>query len=64
MREVTIRKVPLHEACESEDLKDKTPEELIGMMWQLALDAWSFKDNLDAEPTFQKHIVVFKKRER
>lgn len=64
MREVSIRKVPLHEPRESEDLKDKTPEELIGMMRQLALDAWSFKENLDAEPRLQRHIVVLKKRER
>jgi hypothetical protein len=64
MREVSIRKVPLHELQESEDLKDKTPEELIGMMWQLTLDAWSFKENLDAEQRLQRHIVVLKKRER
>lgn len=64
MRDVSIRKLPLHEARESEDLKDKTPEELIGMMWQLALDAWSFKENLNAEPRLQRHIVVLKKRER
>ena len=64
MREVSIRKVPLHESRESEDLKDKTPAERIGMMWQLAIDAWSFKENLDAEPRLQRHIVVLKKRER
>ena len=64
MRDVSIRKLPLHETRESEDLKDKTPEELIGMMWQLTLDAWSFKENLNAEPRLQRHIVVLKKRER
>jgi hypothetical protein len=64
MREVSIRKMPLRGPLESEDLKGKTPEELIGMMWQLTLDAWSFKENLDAEPRLQRHIVVLKKRER
>lgn len=64
MRETSIRKVPLHKFDEREDLKDKSPEELIGMMWQLALDAWSFKENLDVEPRLQRHIVVLKKRER
>jgi hypothetical protein len=64
MREFSIRKSPLHEPSEREDLKGKTPGELMGMVWQLTLDAWSFKENVDAEPAFQRHIVVFKKRER
>jgi hypothetical protein len=31
-------------------------------MWQLALNAWAFKENLNAEPRVQKHIVVLKRR--
>jgi len=58
MRDVLIRKTPLHDTREDEDLKNKTPQQLIGMMWQLALDAWAFKENLNAEPRVQKHIVL------
>lgn len=61
MRQVVIQKRALHEAEESDDLKDKSPAELIGMMWQLALDAWAFKGGLDAEPRLQRHVVVLKR---
>jgi hypothetical protein len=56
-----IRKTTLREADERDDLKDKTPAERIEMMWQLAMDAWAFKENLNAEPRFQRHIVVVKR---
>lgn len=62
MRDLSIKKIPLHQSDERDDLKDKTPGQLIGMMWQLALDAWAFKENLHAEPRLQRHIVVLKKR--
>lgn len=62
MRDLTIKKMPLHDSGESDDLKDKTPEQLLGMMWRLALDAWAFKENLNAEPRLQRHLVVLKKR--
>ncbi len=41
-----------------------TPEELIGMMWQLTLDAWSFKEDIRSEPGLQRHLVVLKRREK
>jgi len=63
MRRITVRKKSLHEPDENDDVKDKSPQELIGMMWQLALNAWSFKDNLNAEPRLQRHLVVLKRRE-
>ena len=46
MRSVLIRKTSLHEADRTDDLKGKSPQEFLGMMWQLALNAWSFKENL------------------
>ena len=61
-REVTIRKSSLERSDGEGDLKDKSAEQLIGMMWQLALNAWSFKDNLNAEPRLQRHVVVLKRR--
>jgi hypothetical protein len=35
----------------------------MGMMWKLALSAWSFKENIDAEPRLQRHVVVLKRGE-
>jgi hypothetical protein len=62
MRHVIIRKAPLHSSNDREDLKNKSPQELIGMMWRLALDAWSFKERINVEPRLQRHVVVLKKR--
>jgi hypothetical protein len=62
MRNVPVRKTRLHDSEDESDLKDKSPQELLGMMWQLALNAWAFKENLNAEPRLQRHVVVLKKR--
>jgi hypothetical protein len=61
MRNILVRKNSLHNA-DGDDLKDKSPEQLLRMMWQLALNAWSFKENLNAEPRLQRHVVVLKRR--
>ena len=61
MREIVIKKAKLHETELRDDLQDKSPDELIGMMWQLALNAWSFKENVDVEPRLQRHVVVLKR---
>jgi hypothetical protein len=61
MRNIPVRKSSLRESDGGSDLKDKSPQELLGMMWQLALDAWAFKDGLNAEPRLQKHFVVIKR---
>ena len=64
MPEVLLRKTSLREADKTDDLCDRTPAELIGMMWQLTVDAWSFKEDLDPEARLQRDVVVLKKRER
>jgi hypothetical protein len=61
MRQIVIRKTKLREARLSDDLLGKSPEELLGMMWQLALSAWSFKETVNAEPRLQRHVVVLKR---
>jgi hypothetical protein len=61
MKKVLLRKFPLREAGD-DDLRGKSPAQLLGMMWQLALDAWAFKENLGAEPRLQRHVVVLKRR--
>ncbi len=62
MKNISIRKHSLHNADGDSDLKDKSREQLLGMMWQLALDAWSFKENLHAEPRLQRNVIVLKRR--
>jgi hypothetical protein len=62
MRNILVRKSSLHNAVDDIDLKDKSPEQLLGMMWQLALNAWSFKENLNAEPRLQRNVIVLKRR--
>lgn len=61
MREIVIKKTKLHETQLRDDLQDKSPDELIGMMWQLTLNAWSFKETVDVEPRLQRHVVVLKR---
>lgn len=60
-KKILVRKRSLHDP-EEDDLKGKAPGELLGMMWQLTLDAWAFKEKLDAESRLQRHIVVLKRR--
>jgi hypothetical protein len=62
MKNVLVNKRPLSAAEADSKLKEKSPGELIGMMWQLALNAWAFKENLNAEPRLQRHVVVLKRR--
>jgi hypothetical protein len=62
MEKAVVRKTSLRESNDSGDLKGKSPHQLIGMMWQLTLNAWSFKEKIDVEPRFQRHIVVLKRR--
>lgn len=56
-----IQKSKLGASDDDRYLKQLSPDELIGMMWQLALDAWSFKENLNAEPRLQRHVVILKR---
>jgi hypothetical protein len=62
MRKIVVKKMSLRDSDDGSDLKGKSPQQLIGMMWQLALNAWSFKENLNAEPRLQRHVVVLKRR--
>jgi hypothetical protein len=57
-----VRKKALHEPEQEDDLRGKTPGELLGMMWQLTLNVWAFKEKLDAEPRLQRHVVVLRRR--
>jgi hypothetical protein len=63
MKQIVIKKTKLHESQSRNDLQERSPDKLVGMMWQLALDAWSFKESLNAEPRLQRHVVVIRKGE-
>lgn len=63
MRNLVVRKVSLRDADQVNDLAGLSPQQLIGMMWQLTLDAWSFKEKLGVEPRLQRHVVVLNRRE-
>jgi hypothetical protein len=62
MEKALVRKKALHESNEDDDLIGKSPQHLIGMMWQLAMSAWSFKEKINVEPRLQRHVVVLKRR--
>jgi hypothetical protein len=63
IRNIAIRKTKLSEQGQETDLQFTTPEERIGMMWQLALDAWAFTEGFDAESRLPRHIVRVLRRE-
>ncbi len=62
--EKTIRVRKLSEQGTERDLKDTTPAERIGMMWQLALDAWAFKGEPVDESAFSRDVVRVVRRGR
>jgi hypothetical protein len=54
----------LHEQGEDADFEKTTPSERISMMWQLALDAWAFKEEDFAQSRLPRHTVRLLRRER
>lgn len=56
-RDKTVRVRRPGERAEDADLRATTPAERLGMMWQLALDAWAFKGEPLAEPELPRHVV-------
>lgn len=54
-RQIQVKK--LSEQTDDFDLRNTTPAERFGMMWQLTLDAWAFKGEPIAEPKLQRHII-------
>jgi hypothetical protein len=59
-----IRIGSLYEQSKETDLENTTPAERLSMMWQLALDAWTFKGEVLAESRLPRHIVSVRRRER
>ncbi|MGA2064793.1 MAG: hypothetical protein ABSG86_07480 [Thermoguttaceae bacterium] len=55
--ERTIRVTRLSAQGTERDLENTTPEERIGMMWQLALDAWEMMGEPVVGPRLPRHVV-------
>ena len=60
----TIRVTKLSDQGREGDLRDTTPAERLGMMWQLALDAWTFVEQFDAQSRLPRHVVRVVRRGR
>ena len=60
----TIRVSRLSDQGAERDLAHTTPEERIGMMWQLAVDAWAFMGEDADESRFQRDVVRLIRRKR
>ena len=45
-------------------IKNATPGERMGMVWQLTLDAWAFMDPESAQSEFQRHTVRIQRGKR
>ena len=58
----TLRIRSLHDPEPESDLKDATPAQLLSMMWQLAVDAWTFKGEHIAESRLPRHVVRLVRR--
>jgi hypothetical protein len=58
-RDIPVRKTTIEEA----DRLDRhvyarlTPADRLGMMWQLAVQAWAFKEGRVDEPVFHRDVV-------
>ena len=63
MQKRIIRIQKLSEQGTESDLEHTTSEERIGMMWQLALDAWAFKGENVVESRLPRHTVHILRRE-
>ena len=59
-----IRIGKLSEQGQERDLQNTTPAQRLGMMWQLALDAWAFKGEPIAEQRLPRHVVHIERGKR
>ena len=53
----SVRRIPLAEEGRDDDMRRFSPSERVAMMWQLALQAWMFKEGLVDEPRLRRDLV-------
>ena len=56
-RDVRVRRVTQSEDEASADVSHLSPGERMAMMWQLAVQAWMFKEGLTDEPRLRRDVV-------
>jgi hypothetical protein len=59
-----VRKTTLRGQDHDRDMENTTAAERLGMMWQLALDAWAFMGESLAESRLPRHIVRIRRLKR
>lgn len=59
-----VRRVPAGATADLADYACFTPAERVAMMWQLAVDAWTFTGTFDPESRLQRHLVELRRRGR
>jgi len=64
MQDRVVRVSPLHDQEAERDMHEMTPAQCLGIMWQLALDAWAFKGESLAESRLPRHVVSVVRRGR
>lgn len=62
----TLKIVDRNQSDAHPEIEVASPAERLGMMWQLALDAWAFKEGggQHAESRLQRHVVRLRRRGR
>ena len=54
----------IRDGDDDDELREMSPAERLGIMWQLTLDAWAFRRGFDAESRLSRHTVSVKRRTR
>lgn len=52
-----VRKITLAEKGRDDDVRRLSPSARVAMMWQLAMQAWMFKEGLRDEPRLRRDVV-------
>jgi hypothetical protein len=55
--DVPVKKIALADEGRADDVRRLGPSERVAMMWQLALQAWTFKEGLVDEPRLRRDVV-------
>jgi hypothetical protein len=52
-----VRKIQLEQEGEDPELRDLTPSQRVAMVWQLTVQAWTFKEGRWDEPRLRRDVV-------
>lgn len=59
-----VRRVPLTDQGQDDDLAGVSMADRIGMVWQLTVDAWAMKDKDAAQRRLPRDVVRLERRGR